>query len=278
LYGVSEVVHDRYQIRSIGVAQRMDGGATVNALVVRRREERELFGRYAHGRDAAARDAIVERFLPLSRQLARRYRGLEDVEDLEQVAAIGLMKAIDRFDVDRGVAFSSFAFPTILGELRRHCRDLAWSVRVPRGLHDLVMRVERVADDLAGEFGRAPTVSELAGHTQATTEQVLEALQAVSARRAISLDRPRDDDDGPDIAGRDVGVEDTGFATVEDAAMLEDLMRVLPDRERLMLRLRFGEDVYQRQIGEALGLSQMHVSRVIHHSLERLRRAAESRL
>jgi len=150
-------------------------------------------------------------------------------------------------------------------------------VRVPRGLHDLVMKVERVSDDLAGEYGRAPTVLELAGETKASTEQVLEALQAVSARHAISLDRPRDEDDGPEGPGRDVGVEDAGFATVEDAAMLEDLMRVLPDRERLMLRLRFGEDVYQRQIGEALGLSQMHVSRVIHHSLERLRAAAESR-
>jgi RNA polymerase sigma-B factor len=248
----------------------------VNASSVRRYEERELFGRYAERRDPAIRDTIVRRFLPLARQLARRYRGLEDIEDLEQVAAIGLMKAIERFDVERGVAFSSFAFPTILGELRRHCRDLAWSVRVPRGLHDLVMRVERVSDDLAGQYGRAPTVTELADQTKATSEQVVEALQAVSARHAISLDRPRDEDDGPDSAGRDVGVDEAGFGTVEDAAMLEDLMKVLPERERLMLRLRFGEDVYQRQIGDALGLSQMHVSRVIHHSLERLRAAAES--
>lgn len=250
----------------------------MNASLVRRHEERELFGRYAERHDGVTRDTIVRRFLPLARQLARRYRGLEDIEDLEQVAAIGLMKAIDRFDVDRGVAFSSFAFPTILGELRRHCRDLAWSVRVPRGLHDLVMRVERVSDELAGQYGRAPTVSELAGHTKSSIEQVLEALQAVSARHAISLDRPRDEEDGPETAGRDVGVDEAGFATVEDAAMLEDLMRVLPEREKLMLRLRFGEDVYQRQIGEALGLSQMHVSRVIHHSLERLRAAAESRV
>jgi RNA polymerase sigma-B factor len=246
-------------------------------LETRRREERELFMRYAKGRDPAVRDAIVRRFLPLARQLARRYRGLEDIEDLEQVAAIGLMKAIDRFDVERGVAFSSFAFPTVLGELRRHCRDLAWSVRVPRGLHELVMRVERVSEDLAGQYGRAPTVMEVAGQAKASTEQVLEALQALSARHAISLDRPRDEEDGPDAAGRDVGVDDAGFATVEDAAMLEDLMKVLPERERMMLRLRFGEDVYQRQIGDALGLSQMHVSRVIHRSLERLRAAAESR-
>jgi RNA polymerase sigma-B factor len=241
----------------------------------RRHEERALFTR--RERDGAARDALVERFLPLARRLARAYDGGDEREDLDQVAAIGLLKAIDRFDPSRGLAFSSSAVPTIAGELKRHLRDRAWSVRVPRAIQDLTLRLERVSVDLAGELGRAPTAAELAARADATIEQVSEALQAARARRAASLDEPSHNDLGGDPVGWEIGVEDFGFAAVEDAEQVEQLMQVLTPRERLVLEMRFGQDHYQWQIAERLGVTQMQVSRLIRNAIAQLRRAASAR-
>jgi RNA polymerase sigma-B factor len=244
----------------------------------RSREDRRLLERYHRDGDQAAREALVERFLPLARQLARRYqRGSEPLDDLIQVASLGLLKAIDRFEPDRPTAFSSFAVPTILGELKRHFRDRGWSVRVPRDLQELAVRVERVGEDLTRELGRAPTPAEIGDQVGVTTEQVLEAREAAGAYRAISLDRPRDEDDeGEGGMGDAMGIEDPGFGLAEDAATVERLMGVLGDREREVLRLRFVEDLTQSEIGARVGVSQMHVSRLIRQAVERLREAAGS--
>jgi RNA polymerase sigma-B factor len=245
--------------------------------LARAREDRRLLVRLHRHGDPAAREALVDRFLPLARQLARRYQhGGEQLDDLIQVASLGLLKAIDRFDPARETAFSSFAVPTILGELKRHFRDKGWSVRVPRDLQELAVRVERVSDELSRELGRAPSVAEIAERIGTTAEQVLEAREASAAYRAVSLDRPRDDDDEGDAGMADTfGVEDPGFGVAEDAATVERLMRVLSEREREVLRLRFAEDLTQSEIGERVGVSQMHVSRLIRHAVAQLREAAE---
>jgi RNA polymerase sigma-B factor len=252
-------------------------GTASEDRLARAREDRRLLVRLHRHGDATAREALVERFLPLARQLARRYQhGGEQLDDLIQVASLGLLKAIDRFDPDRETAFSSFAVPTILGELKRHFRDKGWSVRVPRDLQELAVRVERVSDELGRDLGRAPSVAELAEHIGVSAEQVLEAREASAAYRAVSLDRPRDDDDESDTGmGDSVGIEDPGFGVAEDAATVERLMRVLSEREREVLRLRFAEDLTQSEIGARVGVSQMHVSRLIRHAVAQLRDAAE---
>jgi RNA polymerase sigma-B factor len=236
-------------------------------------EEHALFERL-HAGDATARAALVSRFLPLARQLAWSMRGGEDLDDLEQVAAIGLMKAIDRFDPVRGFAFSSFAVPTIQGELKRHYRDRVWFVRVPRPVRDLCVRVERVSSALSGELGRSPTVAEIAERADCTDERVLEALVALTSRHPVSLDQPRIAADQPHATGYEVAAEDPGYADVDDAELLDGLMADLPARDRLILDLRFRQDQRQSQIAEVLGLSQMQVSRLIRRSIEQLRLAA----
>jgi RNA polymerase sigma-B factor len=244
----------------------------------RAQEDRRLLARYRESGDPAAREQLVERFLPLARQLARRYqRGGEQLDDLVQVASLGLLKAIDRFDPERETAFSSFAVPTILGELKRHFRDKGWSVRVPRDLQEMAVRVDRVADEMSRELGRLPTPGEIAERTGSSLEQVLEAREASAAYRAVSLDRPRseDDDEGDSYADA-FGAEDPGYRLAEDSATVDRLMRVLTDREREVLRLRFEEDLTQSEIGQRVGVSQMHVSRLIRQSLARLRDEADS--
>jgi RNA polymerase sigma-B factor len=241
----------------------------------RARADRALLER-AHAGDQDARSALVGRFLPLARQLARRYqRGGEPLDDLVQVASLGLLKAIDRFDPSRETAFSSFAVPTILGELKRHFRDRGWSVRVPRDLQELAVKLEPVSEELTRELGRPPTPAEIAKRTGTTVEQVLEAREAAGAYRAVSLDRPREEDEEGDGLGAAYGIEDPGFSVAEDSATIERLMRVLSDREREVLRLRFAEDLTQAEIGERIGVSQMHVSRIIRQAVNRLRDAAE---
>jgi RNA polymerase sigma-B factor len=261
--------------RTVGASAPRTYSTDPESRAERSRADRRLLER-AHEGDQAARAALVERFLPLARQLARRYqRGGEHLDDLVQVASLGLLKAIDRFDPTRETAFSSFAVPTILGELKRHFRDKGWSVRVPRDLQELAVRLEPVGEELSRELGRAATPSEIAERTGATLEQVLEAREAAGAYRAISLDRPRDDDeDGGDGIGAAFGIEDTGFSEAEDAATVQHLMRVLSEREREVLRLRFSEDLTQAEIGERVGVSQMHVSRIIRQAIGRLREAA----
>jgi RNA polymerase sigma-B factor len=242
----------------------------------RTREDRRLLTRYHRDGDQQAREALVERFLPLARQLARRYqRGSESLDDLVQVASLGLLKAIDRFEPDRPTAFSSFAVPTILGELKRHFRDKGWSVRVPRDLQELAVRVERETEELARQLGRAPTSAEVAEHMQIRVEQVLEAREAAGAYRAVSLDRSRDEDDEEGGLGESMGIEDPGFGHAEDVATIQRLVGVLSDREREVLRLRFAEDLTQSEIGARVGVSQMHVSRLIRQAVVRLREAAE---
>jgi RNA polymerase sigma-B factor len=250
--------------------------ANSDSREARTRADRLLLQR-AHEGDQQAREQLVQRFLPLARQLARRYhRGGEALDDLTQVASLGLLKAIDRFDPTRTTAFSSFAVPTILGELKRHFRDKGWSVRVPRDLQELAVRLEPTTEALSRELGRMPTLAELAKRLDVTTEQVLEAREAAGAYRAVSLDRPRDEDDeSSDGIGAAFGVEDAGFSEAEDAATVAHLMRVLSEREREVLRLRFSEDLTQAEIGIRIGVSQMHVSRIIRQAIGRLREEAK---
>ncbi|MDA0183660.1 SigB/SigF/SigG family RNA polymerase sigma factor [Solirubrobacter phytolaccae] len=242
---------------------------------VRREPERELFARLRAG-DEEAREAILHRFLPLAYKLARGYHGGAEADDLDQVAAIGLLKAIDRFDATRGLAFSTYAFPTIVGELKRYFRDRAWSVRVPRSVQELALRVERGSTDLTATLGRTPTVAELAQHTDSTPEQVLDALRTGSARRADSLDRPRGDGDSDLTVGDRLPFEDPSFACVEDGLVLNDLLRQLRPRDRQIVTLRFREDLSQSQIARRVGLSQMQVSRTLRDALAQLRDAAEA--
>jgi RNA polymerase sigma-B factor len=261
---------------STGAASPRAYPADPDSRETRTRADRALLER-AHAGDRVAREQLVQRFLPLARQLARRYqRGGESLDDLTQVASLGLLKAIDRFDPARATAFSSFAVPTILGELKRHFRDKGWSVRVPRDLQELAVKLEPVNEALVRELGRAPTTAELAERLGVTVEQVLEGREAAGAYRAVSLDRPRDDDDDDsDGIGAAFGIVDTGFSEAEDAATVEHLMRMLNEREREVLRLRFAEDLTQAEIGERIGVSQMHVSRIIRQAIARLQRAAE---
>jgi RNA polymerase sigma-B factor len=244
----------------------------------RAREDKLVFRRYLETRDPAARDALIERFLPLARQLARRYqRAEEPLEDLIQVASLGLVKAIDRFDADREVAFSSYAVPTILGEIKRHFRDRTWSVRVPRDLQELSLKVDRAVAAMAKELQRSPSVPELAQKLDVTEEQVLEAMEASGAYRATSLSSPRGsaDEQGETLADT-VGTEEHGYALAEDRATLDSLMQAITPREREVLRLRFEQDLTQAEIGERIGVSQMQVSRLIRQSLARLRAAARA--
>ena len=249
--------------------------ADLESRDARTRADRALLER-AHRGDQQAREQLVQRFLPLARQLARRYhRGGEALDDLIQVASLGLLKAIDRFDPARTTAFSSFAVPTILGELKRHFRDKGWSVRVPRDLQELAVRLEPTTEALSREIGRVPTTAELAERLGVSVEQLLEAREAAGAYRAVSLDRPRDDDEDGEGVGAGFGVEDTGFSEAEDAATVQHLMQVLDEREREVLRLRFAEDLTQAEIGTRIGVSQMHVSRIIRQAITQLQRAAE---
>jgi RNA polymerase sigma-B factor len=241
--------------------------------------ERRLFERYREYGDVAARDELVGRYLPLAFHFARRYRsGGNHVEDLEQVASIGLLKAIDRFDPERGVAFSSFAVPTILGEVKRYFRDKGWALRVPRALQERALQVERATDELESELGRVPTANQIATRIDASVEQVLEARVASWAHHGVSLDRPEADDGGGDrTLGDGLGATDPALSRAEDAMTFDRLLADLDDRQRTVLLLRFREDLTQAEIAARIGLSQMHVSRIIRQAVDQLRRAVPSR-
>ncbi len=241
-------------------------------------EDRRLLVRYHHHGDQAARDQLVQRLLPLAKRMARRYRRSDEpLDDLVQVATLGLIKAIDRFDPDRQVAFSSYAVPTILGELKRHFRDRTWSVRVPRDLQELVLKVDRAVGELSRDLHRAPSVAEIATAVSSTEEEVLEALEAGAAYRATSLETPRQsDEEGGETIGDAMGTDEPGFVDAEHRATLHRLLHAVGPREREVLRMRFEEDMTQAEIGEVIGVSQMQVSRIIRQALGRLRIAAES--
>jgi RNA polymerase sigma-B factor len=240
-------------------------------------EDLRLLERYHREDDKAARDALVERFLPLARQLARRYeRQDEPLDDLLQVASMGLVKAIDRFDPSRGTAFSSFAVPTILGELKRYFRDVGWAVHVPRGMQERALEVNRAVSELSRTLSRSPTPAEIAEFTELALEEVLEAMEAATAYDSVSLEAPRSngDGDGDGDAGEVVdrlGGEDPGYELAEYSATIAPQLRALPERDRRVLHMRFVEDLTQSEIAERIGVSQMHVSRLIRKALEQVR-------
>jgi RNA polymerase sigma-B factor len=243
-----------------------------------RAEEQALFRRYQGDGDLGAREELVHRFLPLAERLARRYKRRGDgVEDLVQVASVGLVKAVDRFEPERGTAFSSYAVPTIVGEIKRHFRDQGWSVRLPRAMQERVLKVESAMAELAVNLGRSPTPAEVANVLELSTEEVLEAQDAATAYDAVSLDaqRPGDDEEGPALQHA-VGEEDERFELIELGSAIAPTVRAMSDREREILRLRFVEDLTQSEIGERLGISQMHVSRLIRRSLNRLQAVADA--
>lgn len=235
--------------------------------------ERVLWARFVKDRDPAIREELVRRYLPFAKNLALRYRGAsESFDDLLQVASLGLVNAIDRFDPERGAPFTAFASPTILGELKRHFRDRVWTVRVPRGLHDRMAEVEKAISELTVELQRSPSVGEIGEKLGLDPSDVLEVLEANHNRRPLSLDRPvggEDSDESP--AAEWVGDEDAGYELVEDKLALEGALPHLDERERLVLQLRFVEDLTQSQIAERIGHSQMHVSRILRRTLERIR-------
>jgi RNA polymerase sigma-B factor len=264
---------------AVPVTVAAEGEHEAGRVANRAEQDRALFARYLDKRDPVDREMLVERFLPLARQLARRYqRPEEPFDDLFQVACLGLVKAIDRFDLEREVAFSSYAVPTILGEIKRYFRDRTWSVRVPRDLQELALKVDRAVSDLSLDLHRQPTVEEIGAKVGAEEEDVLEALEASGAYKATSLESPRgSEDESGDTLGDTLGTEEHGFALAEDRATIEHLMRSITPREREVLRLRFAEDLTQAEIGERIGVSQMQVSRIIRQSVARLRAYATAR-
>lgn len=241
-------------------------------------ETPELLRRWRRDGDAAAREAVVERFLPLARQLARRYqRANEPFDDLVQVASMGLVKAVDRFDTERGVAFSSYAVPTVLGELKRYFRDVGWAAHVPRGMQERVMRVEQASRTLRGRDGRSPSVAQVAESAGLELEEVLEAMQASHAYEAVSLEGGRESDsEGSDSYAERLGEEDERFELIEYGAVISSTLKALSPRDRLVMHLRFVEDMTQSEIAERIGVSQMQVSRLIRRALERLRAVADA--
>jgi len=218
----------------------------------------------------AAREQLVQRHLPLVRSLARRFAGRgESLEDLEQVGAIGLIKAIDRFEMSREVALTSYATPNVVGEIKRHFRDRGSAIRIPRNLKELSAKLGKAMERLTALYGRSPTIAELAKELDTTPEQVLEALEAGSARSTVSLSAGVDADDLDPM--EIVGEEDEGFDRAEDRASLEPAIGTLPQRERAILQMRFEEGMTQSQIADRVGVSQMHVSRLIRKSIDQLR-------
>ena len=224
-----------------------------------------------HG-DQRAREQLVQRFLPLARKLARRYQGArEPLDDLVQVASLGLLKAIDRYDVERGIAFSSFAVPTILGELKRYFRDLGWSVHVPRGAQERAIKVEQVIRTLTVRTGRTPSFSEVAEYMELSIEDVLDAVEAAAAHYSVSLDTPREDRESEaGTLGESIGVTDDRFELIDAGSCIASAAAQLSDRERYVLGLRFVADKTQTQIAVEIGVSQMQVSRILHQAVQRM--------
>jgi RNA polymerase sigma-B factor len=247
-------------------------------LAVDRERTRELFLQLhsAEEGDAghqAARDALVEQHLPLVEHLARRFRNRgEPYDDLVQVATIGLIKSVDRFDLERGVEFSTYATPTIVGEIKRHFRDKGWAVRVPRRLQELRLSLASATSELSQKQGRSPTVSELAAHLKITDEEVLEGLESANAYSTLSLDAgDSGSGDEPMPVAETLGVEDEGLEGVEYRESLKPMLEQLPPREKKILMLRFFKNMTQSEIAAEIGISQMHVSRLLARTLAQLR-------
>jgi RNA polymerase sigma-B factor len=241
-----------------------------------REVERRLLVEYHRGGDLGAREELVERFLPLARDLALRYTYTDEpFDDLLQVASLGLIKAIDRFEPGRGTKFTSYAAPTILGELKRHFRDKGWALHVPRDLQERTLAVSRETENLSKQLGRSPKVREVAQALGLSVEDVLEAQEAAASYEAASLDAPasRDDTEAASLVDL-LGQDDNSYQLVESRDAIASTWKALPDIERHVLELRFMHDLTQREIGEHIGYSQMHVSRLLRRALKRLETAA----
>jgi RNA polymerase sigma-B factor len=233
-----------------------------------RANQRALLRRYHEDGDLEARRQLIEQAMPLVRALAARYsyRG-EQFEDLVQIGAIGLIKAIDRFDVDRGVELTAYAAPNIVGEIKRHFRDVAWAVHVPRGLRELNVRLSRIVEQLTAELGRSPTNPELAKAANVDEERVVEALESGRAYAPLSLSVPTDDTETDRDRIGWLATDETEYDVAEDGALLATGFNALGERERQILRLSFFEGMTQAQIAQVVGLSQMHISRLIRSAL-----------
>ncbi len=248
---------------------------SANPRTPSRAVEARLLRQYHETGDPAIKRELVERLMPLARSLAMRYRGgSEPLDDLVQVASLGLVKAIDGFDPEHGRPFASYAAPTILGELRRHFRDHVWSVHLPRGLQESTLAVRNAIEALSDRNGRAPTVSEIAELTELSEELVLEAMQAGDARRTVSLDVPRAADESASAPMIEtVGIRDLGYESVEAQLAAGDAD--LDERELEVLRLRFGRDMTQAEIAKGMGVSQMQISRVMRKALRKILEAVQ---
>ena len=237
--------------------------------------EAALLRRYATTRDPQLKEELARRFLPLARSLALRYRGTpEPLDDLIQVASLGLVKALEGFDPKRGCSFNAYAAPTILGELRRHFRDRVWEMRLPRNLQERTMLVRDAAASLSDELGRTPTVSQLAERLDHSVEEVFEAVEADSARRTLSLDAGSGQEESEPMI-ETVGRPDAGYGRVEDQLAADGVP--LTPRERNVVRLRFEDDLTQREIGRRIGVSQMQVSRIMREALRKVLEAVQGR-
>jgi len=237
------------------------------------RSEEEIAELFRRLPDPAAREALTKEFLPLAEYFARRFSGRgEPVDDLTQTASLGMLNAIDRFDPERGVPFSTYAAATIVGELKRHFRDRGWALRVPRNVQETAILVNRTVSAMWQEVGRAPTVAEIAKSADIGEDDVLQALDALQAYTTDSLDAPVGD--ATSTAAETFGSEDRSFEVSEEWLSVAPALRDLPERERKILYLRFFEGRTQTEIAEELGISQMHVSRLVSQSLERLREAS----
>ncbi len=237
-----------------------------------RLDDKILLRRYHEEGDLRAREQLIEQYMSLVRSLARRYsyRG-EQLEDLVQIGAIGLIKAIDRFDVDRGFELTTYATPNIIGEIKRHFRDKGWAVRVPRGLQELNVQLSRLMEQLTVQLGRSPTIPELAKASGATEEEVLEALESGRAYSSLSLSTGGGDGDDDLDPLESIGSEEHQYEVSENRAVLAPGFKALDERERMILQLRFFDGLTQSQIAQQVGISQMHVSRLIRRALEKIR-------
>ena len=255
------------------MASTVTARSTAQRPVTAHEKAEQLFVRWRRHGDELAREELVRRFMPLARNLARRYEhSSEPFEDLLQVASLGLLKALDRFDPGLGHPFPSFAVPTILGEMRRYFRDSGWSVHMPRGAQERALEVRSAQERLVGVHGRAPSVTQLAEYLEFSCEEVLDALQAVQAYEAVSLDAPRLGVQDDSVAYADsMGHEDERYELVELDATISAVLEHIPARERRILHMRFVEDLTQTEIASRVGVSQMQVSRLLRRSLETLR-------
>jgi RNA polymerase sigma-B factor len=256
------------------MAPTADGNAPATASATA-----ELFERWNRDGDRRAREQLIEQFLPLARKLARRYNASrEPFDDLTQVASLGLVKAVERFDPDRGFAFTSFAVPTIVGELKRYFRDSGWALHVDRAAQERARKIIDAQRTLSAKTGRAPTVNELAQFLEISDEEILDGLQTAEAYDAVSLDAPvQSDEDGATSRIESIGDDDDRLELVDEQATVFAAARHLPQREREILYLRFSEDLTQTEIADRIGISQMQVSRLLRKALSSLRTLTEDR-